>query len=171
VLVGSSLAGQDSTKAKYDNSTVYLEKVTAKPGEHFAVKVYLFNTDTLAGLQVPIFYRAENINLYCDSLSLLGSRCEYMMFNDVKIPEGDKIVYFSFINTIDPKQFIDPLPPGDGLLATIYFTAPKDSKEGEVKLARGMIEHPHISYTFALWDKIGGEVNSTFEDGIITIKK
>jgi len=166
LLAGFAIAQE----AAYHTNTVYFEKVTAKPGEHFAVNVYLFNTDTLAGMQVPTFYRSEKIDIYCDSVSFAGSRCEYMMFRDVKIPEDDKVVYFSFINTINPNKLIDPLPPGDGLIATIYFTAPDNCDEGTVKLARGMIPHPHISFIFAVWNMTGNELDSDFEESEIIIK-
>ena len=165
----------NAEEAKYHTNTAYFEKVTVKPGEHFAVKVYLFNVDTLAGMQIPTFYRSDKIDLYCDSVSFAGSRCEYMMFNDVKIPEEEgkqqKAVYFSFINTIDPDEQVDPLLPGDGLVATLYFTAPEDCKEGTVKLTRGMIPHPHISFIFAVWNPDGNEVDGDFEESEIIIKK
>jgi len=161
-------------KPKYNTNTVYFEKVTAKPGDHFAVKVYLFNPDTLSGCQVPVFYRSDEINLLCDSISVVGSRCDYFMFQDIKIPqsaEEDKVAYFSYIDTIDPKTYINPLAPGDGLLATIYFTAPKDCPEGVVKLTRGMIPHPHISFIFSVWSPMGEEVDGTMEESEIIIKK
>jgi len=161
-------------KPKYNTNTVYFEKVTAKPGDHFAVKAYIFNVDTLAGCQVPIFYRSDKINLLCDSISVVGSRCDYFMFQDIKIPQSDKedkVAYFSYIVTIDPDTYVNPLPPGDGLIATIYFTAPKDCPEGVVKLTRGMIPHPYISFIFAVWSPAGEEVDGTFEESEIIIKK
>lgn len=159
---------------KFNTNTVYFDTVTAKPGEHFAVKAYLYNVDTLSGLQVPIFFRSETINLWCDSVSVEGSRCKYFMFDDIKLPQtekDDKVAYFSFIDTVNPKVFVNPLPPGDGLLATIYFTAPKDCPEGTVSLIRGMIPHPHISFIFSLWDPMGDEIDSEFIPSEIIIKK
>ncbi len=158
---------------KFDITTVYVDEVTAKPGEHFAVKVNVFNTDSLGGCQVPIFFRHEEIDLWCDSISFAGSRMEYFAFDDVKLPEtekDDKVAYFAFIATIDPDVYIDALPPGDGLLATLYFTAPKESPKGTVELKRGMIPHPHISFIFYLWDGMGNEVDSEFKGSTITIK-
>lgn len=159
---------------KFNTNAVYFDTVTAKPGEHFAVRAYLFNVDTLSGLQVPIFYRSDQINLWCDSISVEGGRCQYFMFDDIKLPESekdDKVAYFSFIDTINPKVFVDPLPPGNGLLATLYFTAPEDSPEGTVMLTRGMIPHPHISFIFSLWDPMGDEIDSEFIGSEIIIKK
>lgn len=158
-------------KAKYQNDTIYFDKVTAKPGEHFAVGVYLFNVDSVAGMQVPTFYRSEKIKLYCDSISFVGSRCDYFMFQDTKIPDDDQVAYFGFINTIDPKELRDPLSPGDGLVATIYFTAPEDCPDGTVPLTRGMIPHPFISFIFSVWNPIGDDLDATFEESEITIKK
>jgi hypothetical protein len=151
-----------------------MDKVTAKPGEHFTVKVYLFNVDTLAGCQVPIFFRSEEIDLWCDSISFEGSRMLEFMFNDVKLPQtekDDKVAYFSFIASIDPDVYIDPLSPGDGLLATMYFTAPEDCPEGKVELKRGMIPHPHLSFIFAVWNPDGTEVDGEFIESEIVIKK
>lgn len=159
---------------KFETNTVYLEEVTAKPGEHFAVKVYLYNADPLAGCQVPIFFRHESINLWCDSISFVDGRMSYFGFNDVKLPqteEDDKVAYFAYIATIDPDIYIDALPAGDGLLATLYFTAPEDCPEGTVELKRGMIPHPHISYIFAAWGPSGQEADSEFRGSKITIKK
>jgi hypothetical protein len=65
---------------------VYIDKVVAKPGESFAVKVMISNVDTLAGAQVPIFFRNDKIKLVCDSVSFAGGVCENFMFHDMKIP-------------------------------------------------------------------------------------
>jgi hypothetical protein len=170
MIVATGLAGQ----AKFSTNTVYMDTVTAKPGENFTVNVYLFNVDTLAGCQVPIFFRSEDIDLWCDSVSFADSRMGYFGFNDVKLPmtdEDDKVAYFSFINTIDPKVYIDALPPGDGLLATLYFTVPKNAPEGTVYLKRGMIPHPHISFIFAVWTPDGEEADGDFIGSEIFIKK
>jgi hypothetical protein len=168
LIIGSQASAE---KARYQTNTLYFDTVTAKPGEHFAVGVYMFNTDSLAGMQVPIFYRSDTIKLYCDSISFANSRCDYFMFKDVKIPDNDLVAYFCFINTVDPKNLKDPLPPGDGLVATIYFTAPEDCPAGTVKLTRGMIPHPFISFIFAVWNSIGDDLDANFEESEITIIK
>jgi hypothetical protein len=85
--------------------------------------------------------------------------------------DADKCAYFQFIATIDPKVYVDALAPGDGLLGTIYFTAPKDAPEGTVKLTRGMIPHPQISFIFAVWNTMGDEVDGEFIESEIVIKK
>ncbi|OQX91765.1 MAG: hypothetical protein B6D58_06445 [candidate division Zixibacteria bacterium 4484_95] len=198
LVMGLAIGDEEKT---FDTNTVYFENVTAKPGESFAVKVNIANVDTLSGMQVPIFFRSDKIKLQCDSVSFTGSRCEYFMFNDIKIPmvcekckaEYDKVnappkkagicdkcggklvhngqvVYFSLIDNVDPKLTVDPLYPGDGLVATIYFTAPKDCPKGTVKLTRGMIPHPTISYIYTVWNPLGTELDCVFKEGEIKIK-
>lgn len=199
-LVVTGFATGDEKKT-FTTNTVYFDEVTTKLGESFAVKVNLANVDTLSGMQVPTFFRSDKIKLQCDSVSFAGGRCEYFMFNDVKIPMAcekceaayDKIstppkktgicdkcggklahkgqiVYFSLIDNIDPKLDIEPLYPGDGLLATIYFTAAKDCPKGTVKLTRGMIPHPTVSYIYTVWNPLGTELDCVFEEGEIEIK-
>ena len=175
LLIGLMLiVSVSAEKPKFTTNTVYMDTVTAKPGEQFAVKVYLFNVDTLAGCQVPVFFRSENIDLWCDSISFVDSRMKGFAFDDIKLPmepKDDKVAYFSFINTIDPKVYVNPLPPGDGLLATLYFSAPKDCPSGTVPLTRGMIPHPHLSFIFAVWTESGDEADGEFIESDIHIKK
>jgi hypothetical protein len=170
LLATNLLAG----KPKFNTNTVYMDTVTGKPGQQVKVNVYLYNVDSLAGCQVPIFFRSDKIDLWCDSISFVDSRMKYFEFNDVKLPmddKEDKVAYFSFINTIDPKVYVDPLAPGSGLLASLYFTIPKDSPEGVVELKRGMIPHPHISFIFAVWTQDGEETDGEFIESVIRVKK
>lgn len=88
-----------------------------------------------------------------------------------KVTAKDQVIYFSVIDNIDPKANVPPLYPGEGLLATIYFTAPKDAPAGKVKLTRGMIPHPTMSLVFSVWNTIGDDVDSDFGEGEITIVK
>ena len=74
------------------------------------------------------------------------------------------------IQLTDPKKDIPPILPGKGLIATIYFTAPKDSPSGIVKLTRGMVPNPKVSLVFGLWDPIGNDLNGQFKPGEIEIK-
>ncbi len=202
LVMGSALA-ENSAKHGTTN-VVSVGTATARAGESFAVKVNITNADTLAGAQVPIFYRSETAQLICDSVSFAGSRVEKFMFHDVKLPmacskcgaeydkfnkppkkadicdhEGcggkvspkDQVIYFSVIDNIDPKANVPSLYPGDGLLATIYFTAPKDTPPGKIKLTRGMIPHPTMSLVFSVWNTVGDDVDGEFREGEITIVK
>lgn len=200
MMVVNAMAG--SPPKQGPTNVVSVGTVTARAGESFAVKVNIANVDTLAGAQVPIFFRSETAKLICDSVSFAGSRVEKFMFHDVKLPmvcdkcgadydkfnkppkkagicdhEGcggkvsakDQVIYFSVIDNIDPKANVPSLYPGEGLLATIYFTAPKNTPPGKIKLTRGMIPHPTMSLVFSVWNTVGDDVDGEFREGEIDI--
>jgi hypothetical protein len=151
----------------------YTENVEAARGTSFPVKVFVNNVDTLAGMQVPIYYRSEDINLKCDSVTFEGSRCEKFALNDKKIEPVGRTVYFCFINVVDVSQDVPPLYPGDGQVATLWFTAPKDIKPGQVKLDSGpnaFYPNEKIDYSFLFWTPAAIQVDCTYKSGIITIK-
>jgi hypothetical protein len=182
-------------------NTVWMNKVAAKPGESFALRVNITNVDTLAGAQVPIFFRSDNIKLICDSVSFAGGLCENFMFHDIKIPltcpkceakydmydnppkqpglcdkdaekliQRDQVVFFMTIDTIDPKKDITPMYPGEGLLATVYFTVPQDTPTGIVKLTRGIIPNPNVSLVFSVWNTRGDDLTGQLRESEIEIK-
>jgi F0F1-type ATP synthase assembly protein I len=197
VLFGLSIA-VEKPATKFNE--VVVSKAVVKPGETVAIAVNLVNSDTLAGAQVPIFYRSETIKLICDSVSFAGGLTEKFQFHDIKIPlicekcetryinptkipgicdnekcggklvNKDQVVFFSVINITDPSKEIAPMYPGKGLLATIYFTAPKDSPKGVVKLVRGMIPDKAVDYTFSVWNTTGVDQECKFVDGAIEVK-
>lgn len=182
-------------------NVVWTEKAIAKPGETFALKVHVTNIDTLAGVQIPLFFRSENIKLTCDSVSFDGGLLENFMFHDVKIPltcpecgakydmfdnppkepgkcdqdgielvQSDQVVFFMAIGTIDPKRDVKPIYPGEGLLATVYFTVPKDSPKGVIPVTRGMIPNTTVSLVFSVWNERGDDLEGQLVDGLIEIQ-
>jgi hypothetical protein len=175
-LCGISFAGDNQTAAEQtqdQGNVCYTESVMAAKGSSFPVKVFVNNIDTLAGMQVPIYYRSEDVDLKCDSVSFAGSRCEDFALNDSKIEPVGKTVYFCFINIVDASQSVQPLLPGDGLVATLWFTAPEDIKSGKVLLDSGpnaFYPHPKIDYSFLFWTPTAQQVDCTYKGGTITVK-
>jgi hypothetical protein len=183
-------------------NVVWMYDVNANPGESFPLQVYLTNIDTLAGVQIPLFFRSDSISLICDSVSFVGSRLENFMFHDVKIPltcpecgakydmydnppkepgicdkdgmklnQSDQVVFFMAIGTIDPKKDVTPLLPGEGLLATVYFTVPPNTPKGAVHLTRGMIPNNTVSLVFSVWNERGDDITGQILEGTVNIKK
>jgi hypothetical protein len=181
-------------------NVVWMDKVAAKPGETFALKVHLTNVDTLAGVQIPLFFRSEKIKLVCDSVSFDGGLLQDFMFHDVKIPltcpvceskydmydnppkqpgicdkdgkalvQSDQVVFFMAIGTIDPKHDVKPLYPGEGLLATVYFTVPPETPKGIVNFTRGMIPNTTVSLVFSVWNERGDDLPGQIAEGIVEI--
>jgi len=166
------VAAEEKEAVKAAN-TCYTESIEAAKGTSFSIKVFVNNTDTLAGMQVPIYYRSENINLVCDSVTFVGSRCAHFGFSDYKIEPVGKTVYFAFINTVDPAKDVKPLLPGDGVVATLWFTAPTDVKAGILALESGpnaFLPNPKIDYGYHFWTPMALEVDCQFKAGTIKIK-
>ena len=151
----------------------YTENAEAVRGGVLGVKVFIKNADTLGGMQVPIYYRSEDVNIKCDSVSFAGSRCIEFALNDSKIEPVGKTVYFAFIAVVDPSQNVQPLLPGDGLIATLWFSIPKDCKPGKIKLDSGpnaFYPHEKIDYSFLFWTPAAQQVDCSYKEGYITIK-
>jgi hypothetical protein len=163
---------QDKQVQKAGN-VCYTESVEAARGTSFPVKVFVSNVDTLAGMQVPIYYRSEDVDLKCDSITFVGSRCKDFALSFPMIEPVGKTAFFCFIYATDASQEVQPLMPGDGLVATMWFTAPKDIKAGQVTLESGpnaFYPHPKIDYSFLFWDPNAEQVDFTYKAGYITVK-
>jgi hypothetical protein len=167
------ISSAEEKQAPKKGNVCYTESVEIARGTSFPVKVFVNNVDTLAGMQVPIYYRSEDINIKCDSVTFEGSRCSYFALNDKKIEPVGRTVYFCFIYMVDANQDVKPLLPGDGKVATLWFTAPKDIKAGVVTLDSGpnaFFPHEKIDYSFLFWTPAAVQVDCTYKPGTITIK-
>lgn len=170
-ICGASWA--DDTSIPRDKNICYTENIEINKGTSFPVKVFVNNIDTLAGMQVPIYYRSENVSLTCDSVTFGGSRCAHFGLSDFKIEPKGKTVYFAFIYMVDPNQEVAPLLPGDGQVATIWFTAPPDAKTGALVLESGpnaFLPNPRIDYGYHFWTPMALEIDFEFMPGTIKIK-
>ena len=160
-------------KTETAGNTCKAESVTAEKGTSFSVKVFVHNVDTLAGMQVPIYYRSENVNIVCDSISFVGSRCADFALELPLIEPVGKTAFFAFISMTDPEVEHPPLYPGDGLVASLWFTAPADTKAGTVDLSSGpnaIYPHDKIDYSYLFWTPLADQVECTYIPGTVTIK-
>jgi hypothetical protein len=175
-LCGVSFAVEKDKSEKQPQkagNVCYTESVEVTRGTSFPVKVFVNNVDTLAGMQVPIYYRSEDVNLKCDSVTFAGSRCKDFALSFPMIEPVGKTVFFCFIYTTDASQTVKPLIPGDGLVATLWFTAAKEIKSGKVELESGpnaFYPHPKIDYSYLFWTPAAQQVDCTYKAGYITVK-
>jgi hypothetical protein len=173
-MTGVSIAGDEAASSA--KNLCYTESVEVEKGTSFPVKVFLNNVDTLAGMQVPIYYRSEEVDLICDSISIVGSRCHDFALNTMKIEPIGKVAFFAFIAMIDPDKDVPPLYPGDGEVATLWFTAPEDANSGKVELYSGenaILPHPKIDYSFLFWTPgppVPEQKDCDYKAGYITVK-
>lgn len=171
VLAGSALAQDEGGLIK--ENICYTESIEAERGTSFAVRVYVSNLDTLAGMQVPIYYRSGEADLSCDSVTFHGSRCESFSMNFSRIEPEEKIVFFALLNISDPEKGVAALYPGDGPVARLWFTAPESNSPGRVILESGpdaYLPHDRINYGYLFWNPAAVQVKCSYRPGIITLK-
>ena len=151
-----------------ENNSCGAQSVTVEKGSSFAVDVYLNNSDTLAGMQIPIYFRSDNVDMRCDSVSFSQGRCHDFVISDYKIEPIERIVYFVLINT-----YGKPLLPGKGNVATIWFTVSPLSQSGKVELFSGpkaFLPEQNIEYNFLFWQPSAKQVSCRYQPGYITVK-
>lgn len=154
-------------------NTCYTENVVAPRGTPFPVGVFVNNSDTLVGMQVPIRYRSGQVDLVCDSVSFVGSRCRGFSVRFFKIDPEEKMVFFAMLNTGMTPDTPASLSPGEGKVATIWFRAPEMTGSGTVILESGPdIHFPHekINYGYLFWDPSAAQVKCRYNAGNITLK-
>lgn len=81
----------------------------------FTVAVNLYNDEQLGGCDVPLTWDSPDI--ICDSISYVGSRVSYVGNKPVQIDSTNRQLHSGFIILFEAS-----LPPGTGLLYTVYFS-------------------------------------------------
>lgn len=171
-----SLAAADESKS--GGNVCYTENVKADKGSTFKVGVFVDNVDTLVAMQIPVYYRSEDVDLKCDSVSFVDTRLADQKLSFFKIEPVGKVAFFAFLamTQLDPSSPM--LNPGKGPVANIWFTAARDIKSGKVRLEGGpqaFLPHETIDYGYHFWVETSGEqvtreVDCEYRPGEITIK-
>jgi len=158
----SSLAGDS------DKNTCYTGNVSVNKGSVISVGVYVNNIDTVAGMQVPIYFKSNSVKLICDSVSFAGSRCSDFRIKDSEIDTAGRTAYFALIGTADRV-----LPPGDGLVATLWFSCPPETAGGRVELYSGpnaYLSDDYIDFNYLFWLPSSRQIEFEYKAGHITVK-
>lgn len=173
VLFLAVIISAQEKESEPEGNTCYAESVEVEKGASFPIKVFVNNVDTLAGMQVPIYYRSEDVDLTCDSITFDKSRCSEFALSLPLIEPVGKTAFFAFISMTDPNEEHPPLFPGEGLVATLWFTAPKDVKSGKVELYSGpnaIYPHDKIDYSYLFWTPTAEQKECAYKPGYITVK-
>ena len=172
MALATSAMAQNEYKAAGEN-LCYAESIEVERGVSFAVRVYVSNTDTLVGMQVPIYYHSDDMNLRCDSVTFDESRCRDFSMTFFKIDPDERVVFFALLNMNDPEKGIAALYPGKGPVARLWFTAPEDGASGTVALESGpdaYFPHDRINYGYLFWTPAAIQVKCDYSPGNITLK-
>jgi hypothetical protein len=112
LLLVSTAWAQETNKV----DSLIIDKVEMEKGGKAAVKIYLVNSQELAGLTIPLGLAGKGVKI--DSLSFSGSRVEYIKMKPVTVAKDQKQVVFGAITMTE-----DYLPAGRGLMATLFVSA------------------------------------------------
>lgn len=104
--------------------TLIIESVETSQSGSVAVRIEFVNQSELGALTIPIGIYHDGVLI--DSVSFAGSRVNYIKTKPVTITPDRRRVVFGAISMTESY-----IPPGRGLLATLYITVP-DSLLGEI---------------------------------------
>ena len=131
---------------------------------HFSLGVYLENSDTLAGFQVPVSFDFGETVISCDSISFAGGRCQDFEFLDSKIDNGVKIAYLMGISEASTGGSFESLYPGSGEIARHNFTySGTTGEEEKLKLNRSVWKLGDNKLDYRFWTPDAVEVRCRFK--------
>lgn len=142
----------------------------------FAINISIANHDILAGFQIPFSFEDENIDMECDSISFVNSRCSNFDFLEGQINNENKSILVMGIYQVNPAVEQDPLSPGHGLVAKAYFTVNNPEEiEGRLKKQvrffkkKFKVTGNNAKLGFAFWTPDGEPVDGIYENNVIDI--
>ena len=91
------------------------------------VKLYLENKAGMAGASLPISFASPGSDIQCNKIDFQGSRAENFQ-HYTQIDNQNKKVLIGMIRALD-ENISDVLTPGEGLIATLYFTSKSSQPE------------------------------------------
>jgi hypothetical protein len=88
--------------------------------------VSIFNDEELSGMTLPFRYGNGDTPIRCDSINFGNTRVEYFQMKIQRIDTTQQAILLGLLPDLFGKN--PPLEKGDGEVARIYFTLPKDAK-------------------------------------------
>jgi subtilisin family serine protease len=140
--------------------TVEVSYSEGLPGE-YGVKVPLYanNTITCSQMIIAMRYGDGSAPLTCDSVRFWGTRVEDFPIKNVSVHKTNQTIMLTLRNTSDP------LEPGSGLLANMYFRLDTTATVGDTMV----IDTAIISGNYLNYSSILGEYVPEFEVGGIYV--
>lgn len=133
---GLAMAQEESlpVDSKYgDKDTVYLDSVydISANQKNIPFVINFANAESLGGIRIPLtYYNYLNTDIYLDSISWSGSRVKYVQKKEIYTASTSNYDDKKFLIKITPFPDEMPIPPGTGLLCTLYFHTESKWDEG-----------------------------------------
>ncbi len=109
---------------KQSDARVWVDEVTVTKGAAGSFKVHYYGVEEARAMVIPLSVPA---GLKIDSVSYAGGMLEYIATRPVRIDNDNHTVLFTAIPTTEPN-----IPPKEGVLATIHFTAGPEIASGVI---------------------------------------
>ncbi|MCK4858285.1 MAG: hypothetical protein KAT58_09975, partial [candidate division Zixibacteria bacterium] len=140
--------------------TVRIDSVATVAGVDVGVPVTLWNDENLGGYTLPFIWDSADISI--DSVSYIGTRIPPSAMLTLNLDNPNRKVLMGMVDF----SGLNPLPPGDGLLFTIWFAVPSGTPDQFVSIDSSF--YPPAG-TFTLAPQTGGSVTPQFIAGQIKI--
>jgi hypothetical protein len=128
-----------------DGDTVYLDSVydISANQKYIPFVINFANDEFLGSIRVPLtYYNPLNTDIYLDSISWAKSRVEYVRKKEIFTVSTSHYDDKKFLITVTPFPDEKSIPPGRGLLCTLYFhTGPKWDPNIEVEVDTTRVNH------------------------------
>ena len=96
-------------------------------------ELYLQNTQGMAGATIPLSFGVPGSDIECTNIDFTGSRVEHFAYHLTQIDNENKRILIGLIRAID-QDVDDVLTPGEGPIATFYFSSKNSRYVPELKL-------------------------------------
>ncbi len=128
VCLAAAMPAQAQTDLFGNVDQVRLDSISAGPGQVVAIRCQLTNDEYLSGVSVPITYETDVLSLV--DITFEGSRMEYLDTKLITPVNKSEIDGHFVVSAI--KIFEDPVPPGDGLVFTMFFKVSDSAEIGRL---------------------------------------
>lgn len=142
--------------------SVYFSEGHGGVGEtKIPVKIYYRNAYPVKQLKIPVSFAGFG-QLTCDSVNFTGSRVGYFLDKIVSIDNGGQTLLIDLFDHT-------PLPPGNGLLATAYFTIGGSASVGDTSALDTAIIGGTILEVNST-DPLAGSYDPKFINGFLAVE-
>ncbi|MCP4582483.1 MAG: hypothetical protein GY839_12805 [candidate division Zixibacteria bacterium] len=168
ILLCISFAAAESNRCSFGN----FHRINS---DQFSVAIKIANHDTLGGFQVPFSFDNDDVEMSCDSVSFIDSRCGHFDFLNAKIDNESKSLLVMGIYQTNPAVEATPLLPGNGMVARAYYTITSANGGGNgnarrnIRFAKKKFRMTDNTMDFSFWTVDGETTSSIYENDVIDI--
>jgi len=148
-LTGSAVMADSSNPLSY-------QIMPSKSANEATVKVYLSNSEGMAGASIPLSFASIGSDIQCTAIDFQGSRVSHFTAKFPQIDNVNKRVMVGLVRDLG-EDLDDVLPAGEGLLFTLHFISEKDACRPELKVVAWPLSKGEVNFNL-----VGSESKSFY---------